>query len=405
MKKLIFVTSKFPYGNGETFIENEINYLAKAFDKVFIYATEANSSEHCRAVPENVTAFAANPRKVSKLDYLPCLIKPTVIKEIFSNCLSGNVPGKISACCYFWACVNASLQQVCEFLKVCDVTTEDEVVIYSYWLHTIGMTALHIKNRLKKYVKTMKCVSRCHGFDVYVGRSHAKYQPFQEYEIKSFDGVYPCAKAGEQYLKERYPSLKDKISAKYLGVEDHFKFVFPKKDDVFSIVSCSNVIPVKRVHRIAEALSQITDKEILWTHFGDGEEFEALNRLCAEILPKNVQYALPGRIPNEQIYDFYNNHNVNLFINVSSSEGLPVSIMEAISFGIPMIATDVGGTNEIVTDGKNGCLLPEDFKTADLADLIIKFINFPDEEYHNFCKNARETFESSFVAKKAYTVI
>lgn len=402
MKKLIFVTSKFPYGNGATFIENEINYLSKNFDKVFIYATEANSLDKKRPIPENVTVFAATPKEVSKLDYLPCLIKPIVIKEIFNNCLRGNGFAKISACCYFYASFLNETKNLNDFLKFCDIKPDDEITIYSYWLSTIGMCALNIKHHLEKQGKTTKCISRCHGFDVYTDRSHINYLPFQKYLIENFHEVYPCSKSGENYLKERYPSQKDKICAKYLGVEDYFNFVFPKKDEVFSIVSCSNVIPVKRVHLIVEALSKITDKEILWTHFGDGEKFENLKHLSAQILPKNIKAEFKGRIPNSKIYDYYNNNNVNLFINVSLSEGLPVSVMEAISFGIPIVATDVGGTSEIVEDGINGYLLPKEFKTEDLADLIIKIINFSDQEHLEFCKNARKTFENSFNAEKTY---
>ena len=403
MKKLIFVTSKFPYGNSETFIENEINYLSKTFDKVFIYATEANSSDEKRPVPENVTVFAANAKEVSKSDYLPCLIKPIVVKEIFKNCLCGNVSAKISAVCYFCACVNSSSRHISDFLKLCDITHDDNITIYSYWLSTIGMCALNIKHYLKKHFKIMtRCVSRCHGFDVYADRSHIKYLPFQKYLIENFDEVYPCSKSGENYLKGFYPNLKDKISAKYLGVEDNFNCEFPKKEEVFNIVSCSNVIPVKRVHLIVAALSKITDKEISWTHFGDGESFESLKNNSSKTLSGNIKCTFPGRIPNSQIYDYYNKNNVNLFINVSSSEGLPVSIMEATSFGIPIVATDVGGTNEIVKDGKNGFLLQNDFKTEELVDLIIKFIDFSNEEYIEFCKNARETYEKNFNAKKAY---
>ena len=48
------------------------------------------------------------------------------------------------------------------------------------------------------------------------------------------------------------------------------------------------------------------------------------------------------------LVDWYRRNRVDLFISLSSSEGLPVSMMEAISFGIPILATDVGGVSEIV---------------------------------------------------------
>ena len=46
--------------------------------------------------------------------------------------------------------------------------------------------------------------------------------------------------------------------------------------------------------------------------------------------------------------EYYSANRVDLFISLSASEGLPVSMMEAISFGIPILATGVGGVPEIV---------------------------------------------------------
>ena len=56
------------------------------------------------------------------------------------------------------------------------------------------------------------------------------------------------------------------------------------------------------------------------------------------------------------------------------SEGIPVSIMEAQSFGTPVIATDTGGVKELVAPG-TGFLLPVDFKPEDLAERIGLFLN------------------------------
>jgi len=49
-------------------------------------------------------------------------------------------------------------------------------------------------------------------------------------------------------------------------------------------------------------------------------------------------------LPHNDVLNYYASNPVDVFINTSSSEGLPVSIMEAMSFGIPVIATNVGGT-------------------------------------------------------------
>ena len=70
-----------------------------------------------------------------------------------------------------------------------------------------------------------------------------------------------------------------------------------------------------------------------------------------------------GHYPNEELLRYYGSNHVDLFINTSSTEGVPVSIMEAQSFGIPVIATDTGGVKEVVTEG-TGSLLPVDFRSG-----------------------------------------
>ena len=76
--------------------------------------------------------------------------------------------------------------------------------------------------------------------------------------------------------------------------------------------------------------------------------------------------------------------------------------MEAMSFGIPVIATDVGGTSEIVRDGYNGKLLSKDFSIDELSKLILYFINMDEFSKYNYCNNARKTWELFFNAEKNY---
>lgn len=61
-------------------------------------------------------------------------------------------------------------------------------------------------------------------------------------------------------------------------------------------------------------------------------------------------------------------------MNLSTSEGVPVSIMEVQSYGIPVIATNVGGTGEII-DKDNGILLPSCPSLEDVVAALEKYIN------------------------------
>ena len=91
----------------------------------------------------------------------------------------------------------------------------------------------------------------------------------------------------------------------------------------------------------------------------------------------------------------YLHHPVDIFVNGSASEGLPVSIMEAISFNIPVIATNVGGTNEIVTS-ESGVLLDPHFSAQELADQIVRVYEHKDR-FH-----PRRLWEEKFNAGKNY---
>ena len=67
----------------------------------------------------------------------------------------------------------------------------------------------------------------------------------------------------------------------------------------------------------------------------------------------------------------------DLYILPSYNEGLPLSILEAMSYRLPVISTPVGGTAEAVQEGVNGFLVPPGDKAA-LHDRLLRFIAQPD---------------------------
>lgn len=160
------------------------------------------------------------------------------------------------------------------------------------------------------------------------------------------------------------------------------------------IVSCSDLIPLKRVGMIADALMRC-DKPVSWFHFGDGELRAGLEERC-RALPDNVKARFMGFTPNDGIQKFYSENHIDAFLNVSESEGIPVSIMEAQSYGLPVIATDVGGTRELVHNGENGVLLKIDFS----GDELISAIDDVVEKGQRYRDNAVKTWETLSDSKK-----
>ena len=93
---------------------------------------------------------------------------------------------------------------------------------------------------------------------------------------------------------------------------------------------------------------------------------------------------------NSDVIELYRKEYFDCFINVSTTEGVPVSVMEAMSFGIPILATDVGGTSEIVKDGSNGILLKPDCSPKQISEKIESLIDLSkDNEIRKYRKASR----------------
>ena len=102
---------------------------------------------------------------------------------------------------------------------------------------------------------------------------------------------------------------------------------------------------------------------------------------------------------NDKVQEFYSNNAIDLFVNVSRLEGLPISIMEAMSYSIPCMATNVGGTSEIVNND-NGILIQADITPLELSKMIIQFIQLEDTIKFKMKLSAFNNWYSKFNADK-----
>lgn len=148
------------------------------------------------------------------------------------------------------------------------------------------------------------------------------------------------------------------------------------------LISCSSVDRVKRVHRIPEALALLDGIPVDWVHIGDGKELESLRQHAAELLDEcpNVTWRLAGALPHEQLLRLYREEPWDCFITTSTSEGgCPVSIQEAMAFGLPVIGTAVGGITEMLVDSEN-VLLSAEAPARETADAIERLYRMSREE-------------------------
>ena len=273
-------------------------------------------------------------------------------------------------------------------------------IIYSWWS---SATAYGLARALNS--SGVPFVTRAHGYDLYAEQERVGFVPFQRQVIARADAVYSASHAGADYLCAGYPDLAEKIATAYLGIDGPNELGQPSADGTMQIVSCSSLVSVKRVNLLAEALSVLATStpfvEFHWTHIGAGPLAEELAARVASLRNLRGRVTFLGYLQPEDVRRWYSEHPIDLFVNVSESEGLPVSLMEAASFGIPMLATAVGGTPEIVRNGA-GILIPVDSNPQQVAEAIAGYLRLDPADKDTMRAASRARFESDFRADTNY---
>ena len=392
--RLYLFTEIFPYGKHETFLENELPFLSEKFEKIIIIPLR--KTDGLREMPQNVkiwqTLLEFNPKNKKKLllsgifNFSPFYfaMKEFFFRKVYAD--KNHIWNFFTSLLVFRAIfANKKLWR-----KLFNEIKEEDK-LYFYW----GDNSALIIPFLKTNINNTTFV-RFHRYDIYE-EARKNYIPFRQYLFSAIDWFVPISENGKNYLIDNYSFVNHaKIQVSRLGVRDNGLNVTRKDNDVFHLASCSNMLPVKRIHLIIEALNFI-DFEIKWTHIGTGKLYNEITN-AAKSLPANVQINFLGSLSNKDVLDYYRRNHVDLFINVSESEGAPVSIMEALSFGIPAMATDVGGTAEIV-DNKVGKLFKKDVTANEIANEISLFAK---NNLSVLRENARTRWNERCNAEKNY---
>jgi glycosyltransferase involved in cell wall biosynthesis len=391
---LILIINDYPYNIGEPFFESEIIELSKRFEQILLFSVVGKKHETMtRTAPPNVTV-------------IPLGCSHNKFRNIFSGLffhLSGANGSNLKTRAmdyYFRGKAKTIAAKINKALK--NYSISKDVIIYSYWL-TLGLSALLLKKKLVNEGKTVRLVSRAHGYDIYSELMPAGYYPYLDLIVAEEDYIGPCSDYGTNYLRNKFPQFVNKIFTHRLGTIDHLKsFKIKTNKSKKNFVTCSGLRPVKRLDLFANAfcLAAEKDNEIKWFIIGDGPE----KRKIQAIISKNhmeQRVTFLGNITNDNVYNFYKTIDISFFANVSISEGIPVSIMEAISFGIPILATNVGGNKEIVSC-LNGKIIDKDVGTDELSQVIVELATMKDNDYQELSKNSRQIWEHLYDATHNY---
>lgn len=395
MKNTLFLfTNEFPCSKTlEPYLEHEILFLSKAFEKIVIVPATIGTIQ--KSIPKNAEVLNVfdkhwfNNSLVSKLAALPMFIgfylselidwqsKSTLqIKNLLADFKS-----------YYNAVVTGkALEKYAAFNNI----NFKASAFYSYWFFHPVITLSILKRR----GKIDSFISRGHLGDIYLDQ-FPDLGNFYNFKIKNTTKVLAISTHARDYLVSLYPKLKDKFVISRLAVSD--MGLNPELGNEFVVVSCSTYSERKRVDLLAELLCD-APFSLTWLHFGYVPQ-EVCDKFITNFktAKTTIKAVFMGDVPNHKVIEFYKSNPVNVIVNLSTSEGLPFSLIEATSFGIPIIATDVNGTPDIATS-KNGFLIPKNFEKKLFYDCLLNIKNNGSE----FRNGARQLFLEKYKAEINY---
>lgn len=392
-KRILIFTDNYPYGKSEPFLENELKYIDHSFERISLFPIEIGMDKNKREISEKIEILKPPFNEIRKKTDL-------LFKGIFnvSTCALLIREGINSGVWKSWTrfrnwgthlLIIRSLLYEIRHRELINYFNQFDI-LYFYW----GLRWSQIIPFLPENIKP-KIIVRFHGSDLYEHTNNG-YIPWRYQQLNRINSAIAISNTGKIYIEDQYPFMKGKIFTSGIGTKDYGLNPYIKSD-IFRIVSCSNLVPLKRVDLIVKTLRLLKIKTT-WVHYGDGTEMSSIKTL-AEKMPDHIKTEIKGAVRHDELMNYFRTTSIDLFINVSSSEGLPVSIMEAMSFGIPVIATNVGGTSEIVSE-KTGLLIDKKISPASLANNIEELANRTD--LYMLRRAAREEWEKRLIEDKVY---
>jgi len=136
-------------------------------------------------------------------------------------------------------------------------------------------------------------------------------------------------------IRQNFGIKYEDVVILFVGYLDEFK-------GIYELINAFNIIHSE-------------NRKVKLMMIGAGPKKDHLLKILTEMNIEN-EVIFTGRVEPQKIHKYY--QAADIFVLPSYTEGLPVSVLEAMACGLPIVATDVGGIPEIITDGFNGFLIP-----------------------------------------------
>lgn len=204
-----------------------------------------------------------------------------------------------------------------------------------------------------------------------------------EVKVKSSKFTRTINLRGANELKRQLPNeLWDKVHIIHMGV-NLSESISNANQDFFTIASVGNLLPVKGHEFLLGACFILKGRNVNFRCllFGNGPLRDKLQQMAKELnLIDVVNFC--GSVAHDEILKLYSTGAVSVLVLPSietkdgEKEGIPVSLMEAMAAGVPVIATTTGGIPELLGNGAGILVPPEDCEA--LANAIERLLKDPE---------------------------
>lgn len=343
---------------GESHLNYEIAYAASHFDNVYIVSTKKVGCETSDFL--EIKGNYKNVHYLGRAKWTSSInLRLFTWYDIYSEFRSVSGFRSLAKFCYR---ILLSLK-INSYIRFID---NSHSVHYSYWGNSsaIALCDPSIERKL----------CRMHGSDLYNDTIKSGYNFFQGKVVKSVC-VHCISNNGKNYLRQLYGNQVKAITTSYLGVSLPDIMPLRQNMDGVRLLIIASLDKNKRVNEILAALSKIREFDIRVSVFGDGPEQRSISTFVRD---NDLNVTLHGNVSHSLLKDNLATNKYDFIINFSRSEGVPVSLMEAMAVGVIPVAPLVGGINELVND-EGGFYIDGDADSTKLAGQLTNiFRTHPD---------------------------
>lgn len=259
-----------------------------------------------------------------------------------------------------------SIFSLLKTLKYIKTKKTNDILISTHPITTI-LISLFDKNILSRVVASEHSTYMSHGKIIRYLRKNA-YRGVKSITTQTRDGVNCFKRDGLTAIQ-----IENSVSETFDGKQ--WKRTSKNSEKVFTCLSLARFESVKQLDHLITAakIVQSSGRKIKVNIVGDGP---LRKQLELQIEKLSLTGIVELHLPTKTIGDFYSNADVYLIS--SSSEAFPMTMLEALSYGVPIISYDkLAGPSEVVKNGDNGLLCTQNC-IENFSEQLIKLIDDPE---------------------------